>query len=281
MNTQKAEDFNICYRRTKDFGPADAPSRPISNQRPVIAAVSVENDAGQTLTDVIYATLTTTSDTKRASEADRELQQTIMYTKTRWPSTPPAGGFRQFHLRPESLSVFDFCLLFDDHVIILSLPRQTVPIQFHCGHPGAGHMKALARIWVYWPGIDNQLSASEILHSDDDDSSPCQPQSNGQVEHFVDTFKRVLTKSHGEGPIRVLQRLLLTSRTTPNPVSPSGLSLAEALMSRKLRTRLDAILLVEKLPEDKQLLSRRAGLSSTSPPVDSSNGQASERLGPL
>jgi hypothetical protein len=80
-------------------------------------------------------------------------------------------------------------------------------------------------------------------------SPPFHPQSNGQAERFVDTLKRALQKSKGEGPTEeILQRFLLTYRVTPNPNTPDGVSPAEALFRRKLRTPHDAI-----RPKNKQM----------------------------
>ena len=74
-------------------------------------------------------------------------------------------------------------------------------------------------------------------------SPPYHPQSNGQAERFVDTFKRALLKSRGEGTTEeILQNFLFVYRTTPNPATPEGISPAEALMGRKLRTVHHALL---------------------------------------
>nr|VZI26931.1 unnamed protein product [Spirometra erinaceieuropaei] len=73
-------------------------------------------------------------------------------------------------------------------------------------------------------------------------SPPYHPQSNGQVERFVDTFKRALLKARGEGITdKIVQVFLFYYRTTPNPASPGGDSPAEALMGQKLRTTFHAL----------------------------------------
>ncbi|KAF7234150.1 hypothetical protein EG68_12381 [Paragonimus skrjabini miyazakii] len=80
-------------------------------------------------------------------------------------------------------------------------------------------------------------------------SPPHHPQFNGRVERFVETFKRALLKFREEGPTgKVLQRFLLSYRFTPNPAILNGLSPAEALMGRKLRTKFDAMIPVTGMP---------------------------------
>ncbi|CAH8512294.1 unnamed protein product [Dicrocoelium dendriticum] len=80
-------------------------------------------------------------------------------------------------------------------------------------------------------------------------SPPYHPQSSAQAERFVDTFRRALLKSRGEGTVdECLQAFLLSYRSTPNPATPGGQSPAEALMGRKLRTTNEALIPTEKPP---------------------------------
>ncbi|CAI2724010.1 unnamed protein product [Schistosoma spindalis] len=73
-------------------------------------------------------------------------------------------------------------------------------------------------------------------------SPPYHPQSNGQAERFVDTFKRALLKGKGEGKIKeILNDFLFVYRTTPNPSAPNQMSPAEIMFGRKVKTALDAI----------------------------------------
>ncbi|KAA3678191.1 uncharacterized protein DEA37_0012140 [Paragonimus westermani] len=69
------------------------------------------------------------------------------------------------------------------------------------------------------------------------------PQSNGQVERFVDTFKRALQKLQGEGTVPdMLNTFFRTYRSIPNASGPEGKSPAEAFMGRRIRSPLDLML---------------------------------------
>ena len=66
---------------------------------------------------------------------------------------------------------------------------------------------------------------------------PFHPQSNGQVERLVDTFKRALLKLRGEGTTsEILETFLTSYRATPNDNSS-----AESLMNRKIRLHIDVL----------------------------------------
>ena len=74
-------------------------------------------------------------------------------------------------------------------------------------------------------------------------SPPYHPQSNGQAERFVDTFKRALLKGGGEGPTeQVITKFLTSYRSTPNPNVPDGKSPAEVMFGRRVRTVFNAML---------------------------------------
>lgn len=65
-------------------------------------------------------------------------------------------------------------------------------------------------------------------------TAPFHPQSNGQVERFVDTFKRATKKE-------ALDLFLLTYRTTPNTSAPNGLSPSEVMFGRRIWTNLELL----------------------------------------
>uniref|UniRef100_A0A5S6R6A2 RNA-directed DNA polymerase n=1 Tax=Trichuris muris TaxID=70415 RepID=A0A5S6R6A2_TRIMR len=70
-------------------------------------------------------------------------------------------------------------------------------------------------------------------------SPPYHPQSNGQAERFVDTFKRSLLKMKAEGSIsEILSTFLLRYRSSPNPSIEGCCSPAEIMFGRKIKTDL-------------------------------------------
>ena len=63
------------------------------------------------------------------------------------------------------------------------------------------------------------------------------PRSNGLAERFVDTFKRALKKNQGmDTDEKSLENFLSVYRITPNPNTNAGLSPAELMFARKIRS---------------------------------------------
>lgn len=82
--------------------------------------------------------------------------------------------------------------------------------------------------------------ANGIMHLK---TAPFHPQSNGQAERFVDTFKRTVKKiqAGGVGLDEALDIFLTCYRSTPCRSAPGGKSPAEILIGRPLRTSLELL----------------------------------------
>ncbi|KAA3671050.1 uncharacterized protein DEA37_0005807 [Paragonimus westermani] len=155
-------DFDIRYTSTTSIGQADALSRLIGSQTPdpeeaLIAAVSFEAEVNQVFSEAIRTLPVTAEPVAEATLRDQTLQSVISYNQNRWPDTGLTGDLAQFFRRRSAISNLNGCVLFGERVVI---PRELQPRvirQLHVGHPGICRMKALARSYVYWPGMDEQL----------------------------------------------------------------------------------------------------------------------------
>ena len=86
---------------------------------------------------------------------------------------------------------------------------------------------------------------------------PYHMQSNGQVERFVDTFKRALVKAQGEGSIEeILHTFLITYRRTPHPRLPENKSPAELMFGRNICTPWDIIRPQREIQQSKSAVER-------------------------
>ena len=69
--------------------------------------------------------------------------------------------------------------------------------------------------------------------------APCHSRSNGQLKHFVDTFKRAVRKSRDTPIDKAIQQFLQTYRVTPNKNAPSAMTPAEVMFARKIKSVFD------------------------------------------
>ncbi|XP_040164747.1 uncharacterized protein K02A2.6-like [Anopheles arabiensis] len=74
-------------------------------------------------------------------------------------------------------------------------------------------------------------------------TAPFHPQSNGQAERFVDTFKRAMKKicSDDTSLPEAIDLFLQTYRSTPNPAIDENKSPAEVMIGRQMRTCFDLL----------------------------------------
>ena len=155
-------DFEIQYRRTSEFGQADALSRlihshPREDEDTVIAATTCEDVSFRELGEAIRALPVTATDIQQATQEDELLSQVIDYVRDGWPATSFTGDLQQLYLRRDTLSVINNCLMFGERVVIPSALRRVALRQFHYSHPGINRMKSLARGFAYWPKMDEHI----------------------------------------------------------------------------------------------------------------------------
>ncbi|CAH8452171.1 unnamed protein product [Schistosoma rodhaini] len=155
-------DFDIQYRRTKQFGQADALSRLINehsttDEDAVIASFSTEDHAQCYLTTAVRALPVLESEIQIASRNDPVIKKTMNYVTNGWPSTELDGDMKQLYHRRDSLCVVNECLMFGDRVVVPESLRPRVLKQFHIGHPGIKRMKSIARSYAYWPLMDQHI----------------------------------------------------------------------------------------------------------------------------
>ncbi|XP_062704096.1 uncharacterized protein K02A2.6-like [Aedes albopictus] len=344
-------DFVIEYVPTDKFGNADVLSRLIDNHaKPdedyVIASVILEEDMRSVVNEASNVIPLSFKVIEKDTQSDPKLRKVYRYLQDGWPEKSKIVDpeIARFHACQESLNTVGGCIMFGERLLIPEKHRNRCLLQLHQGHPGIQRMKAIARSFVYWPSLDEEIVAyvksckhcasvaksppvpwpkptgpwkrvhidyagpidgdyfllavdayskwpeivqtrritsaatisilrslfarlgmPEVVVSDNGTqftsiefqkfcvdngihhvtTAPFHPQSNGQAERFVDTFKRSVKKIQEGRNTSTLQEaldvFLLVYRTTPNRQVVDGKSPSEAMFGRRIRTNLDLL----------------------------------------
>ena len=77
-----------------------------------------------------------------------------------WPEVAQEDPLKLFFNWKEELSVQDGCLLRIGRVIVPTQGHSIVLQELHESHPGASRMKALARMFIWWPGLNKEIQTT-------------------------------------------------------------------------------------------------------------------------
>ncbi|EFO90739.1 hypothetical protein CRE_08209 [Caenorhabditis remanei] len=155
-----AYDFDIEYIKTDDFGQADALSRMIQkmpNEHEDVVIAQVEVDVEETLRSAIRKLPVRVRDIQEETKKSKMLQNVMKYvSRGIWPKKIDEK-LKKFYSVKGSFSVVQDCLMMSDRVVVPESLQRAVLKQLHEGHPGMVRMKQLARSFVYWPKIDEDV----------------------------------------------------------------------------------------------------------------------------
>jgi len=148
-----AYEYDIQFRPTDEHCNADGFSRlPMPVPEPVqdVAPSTVFN-----LTQIACLPVDA-DDLRKATREDTLLSRVLTYTQNGWPSTVDAE-LKPYSTKRTELTVKAGCLLWEIRVVVAKVCQQKVLEELHISHPGIVKMKSLARIHVWWYGIDQDI----------------------------------------------------------------------------------------------------------------------------
>ena len=149
-----AYSYTIEFRPTKQHANADGLSRlPLGSRH--AASLDCAYIDGFTIGQ-IQALPVTAEQVQTATRQDRVLSQVYRYLQHGWPRVVE-GEFKPFSQRKQELSIEANCLLWGNRVVIPLKLRDRLLEELHKDHPGASRMKAIARSYFWYPGLDKDI----------------------------------------------------------------------------------------------------------------------------
>ena len=151
--------YDIRYRASKDHGNADALSR--------IPLRAPNQESSDQLCEFVHLIATEKInslpvDSKRirsATSKDAHLSKVLRFTENGWPEklSPEDHVLQPYHTRRQEFSLEKGVIMWGIRVVIPTSLRSKVLEELHLSHMGIVKMKALARQFVWWPNIDDQI----------------------------------------------------------------------------------------------------------------------------
>ena len=153
-----AYEYNIEFRGTMKHANADSLSRlPLD-----------EDDDADTVASIFTVSLIgglpiTASDIAAATAKDPVLIRVYQYVLEGWPQGGVNDDLKSYYQKRDQLSSDQGCILWGTRVVIPEVLQARLLKELHYTHPGIVKMKLLARSYMWWPKLDQNIE--EIVKS--------------------------------------------------------------------------------------------------------------------
>ena len=148
-------DYDIKLRKTQEHGNVDALSRlPL----PMTEKPSDTDAVGLFFNKQISELPVSTRDIREYTRRDSQLAQILQFLKHGWPrSSSSYPELQNYFTHKDELTLHDGCIMWGERVVIPRKLRGQILQDIHEGHLGVVKTKSIARSYVWWPKIDNEI----------------------------------------------------------------------------------------------------------------------------
>ena len=146
-------EYHIEYKPGSEHQNADCLSR-----LPLRETVPIEDDCMVlTLKNIEEHKLLTADEIAEWTKRDPIISNVYDFILRGWPNGENDPKFAAYRVRKEELSVQGGVVLWGSRVVIPPQGRDYVLRELHSGHPGVSRMKALARSYLWYPGLHKDI----------------------------------------------------------------------------------------------------------------------------